>query len=161
MYICTFLVSANILLTGAVMIWVLLQEEEPILTTSEGHKIDLSKRVETEPEILELFAAVEANDLKTIYQYAAPELKEKVSFDAFTRSQWPDRVTSDISIISTKSVSATDKHILLILKFKENGIINYSSMRWEKNSDSIHYDTYPFKMGLVYEFDSFPSHIIN
>ena len=143
------------------MIWTHFQNTDSTFTTSSGEKIELHKEGRAEPEILELFAAVEANDLKTIYQYAAPELKEKVSFDVFTRIQLPDRVISDISIISTKSVSAADKHILLILKFKENEVINYCSMRWEKNPDSIHYDTYPFKMGLIYEFDSFPAHIIN
>ena len=164
MYICTFLVSANILLTGAVMIRILLQEESPILTTSEGHKIDLSKRVGTEPEILDLFAAVEANDLKTIYQYAAPELKDKISYELFARDQWPNITTEDIQVVSGEVGTLTGsntEHTLLILKFKENGMDNYSSMRWEKNPDSIHYDTFPFKVALLGEFGSFPTHISN
>ena len=146
------------------MIRILLQEESPILTTSEGHKIDLSKRVGTEPEILDLFAAVEANDLKTIYQYAAPELKDKISYELFARDQWPNITTEDIQVVSGEVGTLTGsntEHTLLILKFKENGMDHYSSMRWEKNSDSIHYDTFPFKVALLGEFGSFPTHISN
>jgi hypothetical protein len=164
MYICTFLVSANILLTGAVMIWILLQEESPILTTSEGHEIDVSGAFGTEPEILELFAAVEANDLKTIYQYAAPELKEKISYERFSRDQWPNVTTEDIQVVSGESGELTGsntEHILLILRFRENGIEHYSSMRWEKNSGSIYYDTFPFKVSMLSEFGSFPTHMAN
>ena len=161
MYLCTFLVTAQLVLGIALAIWAYFQSDDTIYTTARGEEIDISYE-DTYPEIHELFKAVEENNHETIYQYAAPELKEKISYERFARDQWPNNSTTDIEILFEEraGLSGSDiEHIQLTLKFKENGTARYGSMLWEKNLNSIHYDTFPFKVTLLSEFGPFPTHI--
>jgi hypothetical protein len=161
MYLCTFLVTAQLLLGIALVIWSEFQTTDTTYTTASGEEIDVSDPGETYPEILELFRAVEEKDLEVIYRYAAPELKEKVSYELFERDRWPNSSARDIAILfeERNSLKGSDhEYINLILKFKQNGVDRYGSMWWEKDSDSIHYHTLPFQVTLV-EFGTLPAHI--
>lgn len=164
MYLCTIAITAYLLAAGAVMLWAYLQKTDTSYTTKSGEVIDLSAHTELDPAINDFFAAVEEKNLEEIYRYAAPELKEKISYELFSRDLWPNSSVEDIKVLFTHSSSRKGneiEHILIILMFKENGMSRYGSMRWEKNSDSLHYDTIPFKITLLSEFGPFPSHVIN
>jgi len=161
MYLCTFIVTAQLLFGIVFVIWSGFQPEKTTYKTASGEKIDISDTSGTYPQILELFRAVEENNLKKIYHYAAPELKEKVSYELFERDQWPNSSTQDIDILFEKrnSVMGSDReYINLILKFKQNGVERYGSMWWEKDSDSIYYHTLPFQVTLV-RFGTLPTTI--
>jgi len=161
MYLCTFLVTAQLLLGIVLVIWSEFQTTDTTYTTASGEKIDISDTGKTYPEILELFRAVEEKDLEATYRYAAPELKEKVSYERFARAQWPNSNVQDIEILfeERNSLKGRDhEYINLILKFKQNGVDRYGSMWWEKDSDSIRYHTLPFQVTLV-EFGTLPAHI--
>ena len=86
MYLCTALVTAQILVVVAVAIWSMFHEVETTYINASGEEIDISY-TDTLPEIHELFKAVEEKNFETIYRYAAPELKEKVSYERFVRDQ--------------------------------------------------------------------------
>jgi hypothetical protein len=161
MYLCTFLVTAQLLLGLVLVIWSEFQTSNTTYTTASGEEIDISY-TDTYPEIHELFKAVEEKNFETIYRHAAPELKEKVSYERFARDQWPGYSTQDIQILFEErgELSGSGReHINLILKFRENGGERYGSMLWEKDSGSIHYHTFPFKVTLLSEFGPFPTHI--
>ena len=162
MYLCTFLVTAQLILGIVLAIWAHFQSDDTTYTTASGEEIEISDSGETYPEILEVFKAVEEKNLETIYRFAAPELKEKVSYELFEQDQWPNSDTQDIQILfeQRNSLAGSDsEHINLILKFRENGSERFGSMMWEKDSGSIHYDTFPFKVTLLSEFGPFPTHI--
>ena len=162
MYLCTFLVTVQLLVGLAIVIWSEFQPKNTTYTTTSGEEIDISDTGETYPEILQLFRAVEDKKLETIYRYAAPELKKKVSYELFEHDQWPNMDTQDIQILFEERNSLTgsdSEHINLILKFRENGSERFGSMMWKKDSASIHYDTFPFKVTLLSEFGPFPKHI--
>lgn len=163
MYLCTFVCTAYLLAAGGFLLWVNLRsEDDNILTTYNGVEINLNA-LDTNPSINELLKAVEEKNLEVIYGYAAPELKDKISFELFTRDQWPNFNTKDIKVLFTEtyfSPESKNEHILLTILFNENGIKRYGSMRWEKSEDLIYYHTFPFKVTLLSEFSSFPTHII-
>ena len=141
------------------VIWSEFQTADTTYTTASGKEIDISYK-DTYPEIHELFKAVEEGNPEVIYQYAAPELKEKVSYKRFARDQWPGSKTHNIQILFEERAELSGngrEHINLILKFKENESERYGSMLWEKDSGSIHYDTFPFKVTLLSEFGPFPT----
>src|SRR5690606_15967853 len=117
MYLCTFLVTAQLLLGIVLAIWSEFQTTDTTHTTASGEDIDISDTGETYPQILELFRAVEEKDLDVIYRYAAPELKEKVSYELFERDQWPNSDTQGIQILfeQRNSLAGSDsEHINLI-----------------------------------------------
>lgn len=118
--------------------------------------------LQDDPEIIELLEAVESKDFEVIYRYAAPELKEKISYDLFVQDQSPNYSTKNITVYYTgrsRNIASDGEHILVILSFENNGALRWGSMRWERTKDSIHYDTLPFPVTLLSEFSDFPTHI--
>ena len=105
MYLCTFLFSAHILIVGALVVWTQFQSDEAVYITSSGQEIDLQYAGATAPDILKLFSAVENNNLEKIYSYAAPEPKEKVSYELFARDQWPNVSIEDIQVLFEETAS--------------------------------------------------------
>ncbi len=162
MYLCTFVCTAYIVLIVALLLWAQYHADDNTYTTADGKTIDLAAGRELAPEIDELLRAIETNDMETIYKYAAPEIKDKVSYDLFKRDQWPNTSVEQIEVIyreSSRTRGSDSEYTLLILSFEENGARRYGSMRWRKTADSIYYDTFPFNVTLLGEFSSFPSHM--
>lgn len=161
MYVCTIVVTAYLAVAAVVAVWARFAGDSGRQLLLNPEKRESSADDALISSVFALFRAVENHDNATIYQYAAPEIKERVPYDMFVSHQYPEWEVEEIQYVVQYSAVADDvERAVVIVSYRERGSPRIGAMRWRSDSRGAFYDTLPFGFSLLSDFGYFPRHLV-